>query len=285
MQIAIISDIHGNTEALNAVLEDIEKFKPDQIICAGDIINPLASSRVTYQQLKNLQIPMIRGNHEDYAIKFHRQKDTVIHHSIQFQPVRLVAETFSLDEIKEFEQLPLSISIKHCSGKNILICHASPRSNQIGYIRGIDQNLEQELDACTEQIIICGHWHQPKTINWKNKLLVVAGSVGLPMQSQAKAEYVKLSYIGNAWQIQHIQVPYDRKKAVQEYIDSGYLKNGGPVAWILADELNFSERRLAHFFPWLQSRAFQPTTHEEWEASVITFLTQHNRWDQVKKLI
>jgi putative phosphoesterase len=285
MQIAIISDIHGNEEALNSVLDDIENFKPDQIICAGDMLNPLASSRLTYLRLKKLEIPMIRGNHEDYIIKFHRLTNSHVHHAHQFQPIRLVAKTFNTKDIAELETLPLSISIKHPSGQNILVCHASPTSNQLGYIKDISSSLEKELDACPEQIIICGHWHHPKTFDWKNKKLIVAGSVGIPMQGEAKAEYLRLSFADQAWQIQHMQIPYNREKTVKEYIESGNLKNGGPVAWLLADELMCSQRRLGHFFPWLQSRKLHPVELNEWENTIIDFLGQHKRWEHIKKLI
>lgn len=284
MRIAIFSDIHGNIHALNAVLEDIRSFNADVAICAGDILNPLPASRETYELIRELKIPCIRGNHEDYIIQAHSTEPSPIQTDIQFQPVRLVANTFFKNEIEELKRLPLHISIKHPSGKNVLVCHASPNSNKIGYLNEITPELETELLSFEEKFIVCGHWHRPTTKEWKGKTLVIAGSVGIPMQEVSKAEYVQLICDGE-WQVNHVQVPYNREQAAKEYIESGFVKEGGPIAWLLLDEIISSTRRLAYFFPWLNTKGPKPEAPSDWEAAVIEFLLLNKRWDAIGALV
>ncbi|MGK5087992.1 metallophosphoesterase family protein [Bdellovibrionota bacterium FG-2] len=94
MQIAVISDIHGNWPALKAVLEEIQRLGADRIICLGDTINPLPSSKRVLQYLFENEIPVIRGNHEDYVITGFEDKTHELNHSPIFRPIHLVSKTF-----------------------------------------------------------------------------------------------------------------------------------------------------------------------------------------------
>ena len=71
MKIGIISDAHGNINALNAVLEEFDKIQVDKIICCGDIIGIGANPEETVQALiqrKNILIA-VKGNHEQYLLE------------------------------------------------------------------------------------------------------------------------------------------------------------------------------------------------------------------------
>ena len=70
MRVAFISDLHGNLPALEAVLADINSKEVDRVICNGDIVNPLKESLDVYLLLKEKNIPIIRGNHEDYIYDY-----------------------------------------------------------------------------------------------------------------------------------------------------------------------------------------------------------------------
>ena len=70
MKTAIIADIHGNFHALEAVLKAIKLENPDEIICAGDMVNPLWDSKQVLELLQSEKIICLRGNHEDYLINY-----------------------------------------------------------------------------------------------------------------------------------------------------------------------------------------------------------------------
>jgi hypothetical protein len=66
MRIAVIADIHGNIEALETVLDHVEKQSVDQIVVAGDIVIGSPHSLRCWEKVKSLQCSVVRGNHERY---------------------------------------------------------------------------------------------------------------------------------------------------------------------------------------------------------------------------
>ena len=69
MKIAVFTDIHGNLEALNAILEDIKQYQIDQIICLGDTIGIGPNPKECIDTLIENNVDMTLGNHELYAIR------------------------------------------------------------------------------------------------------------------------------------------------------------------------------------------------------------------------
>ncbi|MCB0000669.1 MAG: metallophosphoesterase, partial [Anaerolineales bacterium] len=72
MKIAILSDIHGNLPALEAVADDIARWQPDQVIVNGDIVNrgPCSLDCLTFAQARahDSAWHLLRGNHEDFVL-------------------------------------------------------------------------------------------------------------------------------------------------------------------------------------------------------------------------
>ena len=68
MQVALISDIHGNAVALDAVLEEIEQEDPDQIVCLGDIAAPGPQPIAVIERIQQLDCPVIMGNTEEQLL-------------------------------------------------------------------------------------------------------------------------------------------------------------------------------------------------------------------------
>src|SRR6478752_4942877 len=64
MKIAVLSDVHGNVLALDAVLADLDKHKPDRIVNLGDCVSGPLWPRETMERLEQLEAVTIRGNHE-----------------------------------------------------------------------------------------------------------------------------------------------------------------------------------------------------------------------------
>jgi len=74
MKIAILSDVHGNLLALQAVKADIEGWRPDLVVVAGDVVNggpnSKACTQIVKRQQKSYNWQVLRGNHEDYVIEW-----------------------------------------------------------------------------------------------------------------------------------------------------------------------------------------------------------------------
>jgi predicted phosphodiesterase len=285
VRVAVISDIHGNLRALEAVLTDIQDLGVDRIVCAGDTVNPLESSLDVLHLLRDKDIPIVRGNHEDYVL-FSRWGGGPFDMSTpQFSPVAAVAKLFSDADLEYLNQLPLFVNVEGPGGDDLHVCHASPLANNKSFVPGIPDDMASSLAAIPQRTIVAGHFHQPMTTLWREKTLVAAGSVGLPLQGKPESEYVLLEHRQGQWHAVHRTLFVDQRKTAWEYLDSGLVEEGGPVAWLLFDEFYSWRRRIAPIFPWLRSRSLNPRTEEEWMEHVKVYLREHGRWDEVRSLL
>ncbi len=284
MRIAVISDIHGNMHALEVVLADIKSQQVDQIICTGDIVNPFLRSLEAWELLKSLNIPCLRGNHEDYLAWYHHPDPNIsskIRDAYQFKPVQLVADHLGPNVVTELSLLPLTMQID-----GLFLCHASPSINNKSYFFGIDAEMERDLNTVAHSMIVAGHIHYQWHRQWNEKSLVIAGSVGLPHRGKPHAEYVILTRSRTHWIFEHRTKEYDNQAALLEYRESGCVSRGGPTAWLLYDEIWCAKARLAKFLPNVFSRPQgPPRTRNEWEVLAREFLESIGRWDALRPFL
>ncbi len=290
MKIAFFSDIHGNYRALEAVLDDIEKQRPDRIVCGGDIPNPLFRSKETWLKIKSLGIPIIRGNHEDYIVRYFYETDSEVAKSAQFQPIQLVAEHLGREIADDFAKLPLTHRIAGPSGlpeDDVFICHASPKINHRSYLHWMDPEMEQELRSTNAKTIISGHVHLPRSYEWDGRRLVTAGSVGIPFSGKPLAEYTVLNYSKEkSWEVEHRSVLFDVQGTLREFGESGMLSRGGPIAWLLYDEMLCQDQRLPKLFIWMREKGIsRPHECSAWERIVKSYLESIDRWNTLKPIL
>ncbi|MBW4082418.1 metallophosphoesterase [Paenibacillus sp. S150] len=216
IRIAVISDVHGNRLALEAVLEDIRHRRVDQIVNLGDVLygplDPLGTAALLIDQ----KIITIMGNCDEILQEEHSDEDT-------FKFVKPLLTGEIMEWISGF--LPT------WSYENLLFCHGTPGSNHTYLLEEITPHnkrlkspasLQEELSAYQEHIVICGHSHMERTVILPDgKIIVNAGSVGLPayddpfpfphqMESGTPhAKYALLSHSEGGWNIEHIKVSYD----------------------------------------------------------------------------
>jgi predicted phosphodiesterase len=284
VKVAIISDIHGNVRALDAALEDIAREKADHVICAGDIPNPFLRSKDVWLRLKAMGMPIIRGNHEDYIVSYFSGDRPEIRDSIQFRPIQVVAQHLGPEIAGEFAALPFDHLVEGPGGDDLYVCHASPQHNARSYIKGVDDAMAQSFAAKVRaRTVVAGHIHNQWAGEWQGKKLVIGGSVGLPHHGKPEAEYVLMSHHGGQWHADLRTIPYDYEGALSEYVESGALERGGPIAWILYDEILSAAPRLPYFLPTALGQNQRPTTLEEWAHAVQAYLQKIGRWDGVKK--
>ena len=284
MRIAVVSDIHGNWAALDTVLKDIARRKVDRVICLGDAVDPMPESRKVFSYLVANKIPILRGNHEDYVFAAVSDPNHKMNKLLQFLPVKVTASSFDEASAMEIANLPFTLTEKSSKAGDILFCHASPGSNLRGWRYELDDVTSGELKACAESTIVCGHWHDPETRDWENKRLVAVGSVGVPFGHIA-AEYAILSEAQGHWEIEHLAVPYDPTPTLEAYAQSGWLKAGGPMGWILFHEVAVATRTIVPFYKWLKERVWEPKDISEWAQAVQEYLKLKGDWSVVDRYL
>ncbi|MCM2323898.1 MAG: metallophosphatase family protein [Oligoflexia bacterium] len=287
MRVAFLSDIHGNLPALEAVLRALRNERVDQIVCGGDLVNPLLTSKECWELLRAESIPIIRGNHEDYLVSFHDPKAPgAVRESVQFRPVQQVARHLGAPLAAELARLPLSLEFTPKPGHSLFLCHASPLANHRSFIREpLTGEFAAALERTQAQAIVAGHIHEQWQGGWQSakgeKLLVVAGSVGLPLMGAPRPQFAILSFDGTHWEAELRSIEYDPEPALEEYRASGALDAGGPIAWLLYDELRTGQKRLSEFIRMTLGLSPRPVTLEEWRELARDYLQRKGTWEAI----
>jgi putative phosphoesterase len=198
MKIAVISDIHSNILALEAVLKDIERQQVDQVYCAGDLVGYAPFPNDVIELIRQKQIPTVMGNYDD-GIGFMRficgcdYKDEKAQALGEKSIVWTKAHT--TEENKDFlRNLPSEIRFT-VDGKKVLLVHGSPNRLNEYITENIPRDYALDLIELNEaDILICGHTHIPFKMVLKDKLLINVGSVGKPKHGEPSARYSTVDF-------------------------------------------------------------------------------------------
>ncbi|MCX7911136.1 MAG: metallophosphatase family protein, partial [Endomicrobia bacterium] len=200
--IAIISDIHSNFEALNAVIDDFKNYSITEIFCCGDIVGYGPNPNECIEILKNKNILSVIGNH-DAAIIDEVNLDWF--NKDAKEAILINKKIISQENLKYIKTLPRYI-IKN----ELLLVHGSPRDPIYEYL--LTPNfLEINIKHMKQKICFCGHTHIPliysKSSDEKSKIyypknnfsiklekdkkyIINVGSIGQPRDLDNKACYV-----------------------------------------------------------------------------------------------
>ncbi len=223
MRLAVISDIHGNLPALDAVLDDLAARQPDQIVVAGDLVNRGPQPAEVVARLQPLGYPTVYGNHERYVLDAARAQDPN-EGGETFEPARWAMRRLTPDQLSYLQALPFSHVVD-----DLLIVHASPRHDQDGiFRRTTEAELHAKLDG--HRRVVCGHTHVSLVRQWEGGLVVNAGSVGNPFEGDTRARYAWLERRLNGWQAEIVELPYDVDVVLRAFDESDYLATAGPMA-------------------------------------------------------
>ncbi len=258
MRLAVLSDVHGNLQALEAVLEHAQKQKVDQIIIAGDLINGLPDSRACWDLVESLNLPLVRGNQERYVA--HYGTDKLARSGERFKPIVWTRAQFTKAELECIEALPLHLSLN-----DLLIVHASFRDDYDTIEPETPvAELEKMFAGSSEHTIIRGHNHLSFSVKLHDRHIESLGSAGNAMDGSPKADYVILEQTKTSWCILRQEIDYDRDKALRRFEETGYLEEGGPMAKLFRQELLTSTWQLPPFLD----------DYEEWSQNKTLTLEQ-----------
>ena len=231
MKIAAISDIHGNLDALDAVLADIAQRGADVIVNLGDIVSGHLQPRATAARLMGLGLPTIRGNHERQLFGDPARMGA----SDAFARAQLLPE--QLDWIAA-----LPATLRLC--KDVLLVHGTPTSDLVYFLDSVTpqgsraatpQEVAERAGEADAALILCGHTHMPRQVRLADGRLVVnPGSVGLQaydddhgyphlMENGTPHARYAIAQQGadGAWAGQFHEVAYDWDKAARLALANG----------------------------------------------------------------
>ncbi len=251
MKLAVISDIHGNLPALEAVLDDLAKWRPDQVILNGDLINRGPDSRgclgLVTQQLPHCHI--VKGNHEEFVLACAEKEFSP---GIQRHELRRFAH-WTIDQLgtglEVVRQWHEDLDLTDPDGGELHITHGT----RLGKRDGIRHNTDPETLPAKlgdpRQLFITAHTHQPLILDYEGTLVVNTGSVGSSFDRDYRAAYGRFTFHAGRWKAEIVRVDYDRARTERDYVESGFLEQGGPFARVMLTELRQSR---GHMAPWMR---------------------------------
>lgn len=227
---AVISDIHGNRLALEAVLQDIHRRQLETILNLGDHFYGSLDPAGVADLLINSEIISIAGN-QDWII--HSPPSELLETADHL----FMVEQLNADHLRWLRELPATRQLE-----DVFLCHGTPRSDETyllesltstGEFMASDAIIRAELAEINATLILCGHSHTSRVVLLSDgKLVVNPGSVGMPAYTDdvplphkmeagsPHARYAVLTrrQVGgqNQWQVEQIAVTYDWHQAAEQ---------------------------------------------------------------------
>jgi predicted phosphodiesterase len=193
MGVAVLSDIHGNLPALEAVLQDVRHVGPDRVVIGGDVL-PGPMPRECLDALLGLDMPVqfIHGNgdRESLAHLSGREMTTVPE---PFRgPVIWAAEQLGQKYRPILASWPLSLSVDIPPLGVVFFCHSTPRNDVEIFTRLTpEEALKPLFEGLGAQVVVCGHTHMQFDRMVGSVRVVNAGSVGMPF-GEPRADWLML---------------------------------------------------------------------------------------------
>ncbi|GAA6618687.1 metallophosphoesterase family protein [Scytonema sp. NUACC26] len=259
MKIAVMSCIHGNYEALDAVLLDIDRQKVEKIYCVGDLVGYGPHPNAVVAQIRSLDIPTCAGCWDEDIVEGLNACECSYPSLLAEKRGQLAHEWTNKEihpENREFlAQLPFTFR-----EGNLAFVHGSPHSNHEYLLPELNAFVALERVIYTKaDVLFCGHTHVPYvrildtgslTISVKKgqeeqsrsfdtplKRIINVGSVGEPRHGRPNATYVV--YDMDTQEATLREVPYDYHKTCAAIIEKGLP---AIFAWRLAQGLEYAER-------------------------------------------
>ncbi len=221
MKVVIISDIHGNFDALCAL-----QASHDELWVLGDLVNYGPDPAPVIDYVKSKAAVIVRGNH-DHSIGFREDPRCSPRFRAMAEATRRFTDSVLSFSDKHFlRNLPVQAELRR--GKTrFYLCHAIPSDPLFGYCEAGSGRWLEEVERVSADVVLVGHTHVPALRNIGKTLVVNPGSLGQPKTGSAEARYA-------VWEDGRIELksyPYELESAVAKV-------QALPIDVALRDELS-----------------------------------------------
>jgi predicted phosphodiesterase len=221
MRIALITDIHGNLAALEAITSDLRRRGVDAVVNLGDSLSGPLLPLETAQYLMAEGWISLAGNHE---------RQILVDDPLRRGPADEFAHSrLTTKEFAWLESLPSTARLS----PEIFLCHGTPSSDVQYFLETIDDGfvraansdeIESRIGSERSALIACGHTHIPRVVRAKHgQVIVNPGSVGLQAYADVHpsphfmetgspdARYAIVEKVRGGWSSSLLSVPYDHR--------------------------------------------------------------------------
>ena len=242
MNCVIISDVHGNLEALTAVKKKIEDIAPDRVMFLGDAVGYGAAPNECMEVLRDMTGIIIAGNHDFGAVQL---TDTRLFNPIAREAIDWTSDALTAENRKFLKSLPLS----HVEDSDMRAVHATPFEPENWHYILSPNHALAEFEHFQETLCFIGHSHQPVIFELKDaetivtrtdamriepgrRYIVNVGSVGQPRDHDPRACLCVCDLAAGDLRIERVE--YDIDAAKKRILDAG-------LPPVLANRLSWGE--------------------------------------------
>jgi predicted phosphodiesterase len=223
VRIAVVSDIHANLIALEAVIADLDQQRPDLIVQGGDLVAGGARAADVIDRIRDLRWPGVYGNTDEMLWAPERLEASL--QGPQLAPMKQILMTEIIPAIRRsigderlgwLKALPLEWSA--AGHADLVVVHASPGDAwRSPAANASDDELEQTYGPLARRSVVYGHIHQPFVRHLPSLTVANAGSVSLSYDGDPRAAYALLDD-------DHIvirRVEYDVEQEIAQLVAAG----------------------------------------------------------------
>ena len=247
MRVALISDIHANLPALEAVLEEIDgRGDLDGVYHLGDLVGYAPWPDEVVERIEAAAITGVAGNYDSTVATAYKhcgcryedpRQEELSHRSFAW-----TCEQVSDATRRRLLRLPFRMDVRedggHRAGSSLVLVHGAPTVNTLYWTEDRPESFDRRMIAAARMregdVLAFGHTHLPFTREIDGVRLVNAGSVGRPKDGDPRACYAIVSRDGAGTAVEHVRVEYDVERAASAILASDlpdelawYLRSGG----------------------------------------------------------
>lgn len=183
MKIVIISDIHGNLDALEALTETY-----DELWVLGDLVNYGPQPREVTEAVRTRADLVIQGNH-DFAVGHEDDSRWSARYRAMAEATRRYSSAqLSAEQLQYLRDLPLWVEVER-EGVRFHLTHATPSDRHYGRLAPNDDGWIAEVAGLAADVLLVGHSHVPFIRQIGDTTIVNPGSIGQPRSGEARASY------------------------------------------------------------------------------------------------
>ena len=307
MKYALISDIHGNLPALEAVMADANQKSVDHFVFLGDYIEDLPWPNEVTELIRSTEnATVIRGNKEDYLENL-RHEDRAGWISEQFAPIYWNCRKLTPRNYDYLTNLPDKAVISAPNGEKIYLSHSStiffrnPRVEPMHSSHYLRKMLEsplsqaeyfeyarhtvlnrpdvmEEIAQCPKGIHAFGHNHLQWHMENAGVFHVNPGSCGVPLGFSSDASYTIIELIANAWNVLECCVTYDVEATINELKNSSLFEQAEIWSRVMIHQLRDGRDYISFFLRHAMTvakkydeDAVYPVSNEVWHEAAKSF--------------
>lgn len=222
MRYALLSDIHANVQALDAVLADIDaRADVDAVYHLGDLVGYASTPNEVVQRLRARAMAGIAGNYDSTVATDYKhcgcqsesaRQEELAHLSYAFTRGAVTPATK-----RYLAGLPFSLDLRplggHASGPRLVLVHGTPTRNTVYFTADRADDFCRKMAASVGlkagDLLAFGHTHKPWHRTVDGIHFVNTGSVGRPKDGDWRAGYVRVTLEATATDVEFVRVPYD----------------------------------------------------------------------------